>query len=257
MADLPPREYTQVRQPEFDIVILDCMAFDSIRLITFDCYGTLIDWENGMLAAMRPMFSRNGRSIPDGQLLEHYGDIEAEIEAGPYLPYRQVLSRAVQEMGRRLDVPISEPQGADFAQSLTRWQPFPDTVAALQSMKRRFRLGIISNIDDDLFADTRKKLIVEFDFVVTAQQVGSYKPSQRNFQEALRRGGISKPQMLHAGQSLYHDISPANALGITNVWVNRPSVRPGAGAARPGVATPTYQVSSLAELAALVASASA
>src|SRR5215475_1885787 len=196
------------------------MGFESIRLITFDCYGTLIDWENGMLAALRPMFSHHG----DAQLLEHYGEIEAEMEAGPYLAYRQVLSRTVQEMGRRMGVAISEQQGAAFAESLTRWQPFPDTVTALQSMKRQFRLGIISNVDDDLFAETRKKLEVEFDFVVTAQQVQSYKPAYKNFEEALRRGSVSKEQMIHAGQSLYHDIAPANALGIRNVWVNRPSI---------------------------------
>jgi|SRR5579859_139453 len=230
------------------------MGFESIRLITFDCYGTLIDWENGMLAALRPMFSRNGRSIPDEQLLEHYGEIEAEIEAGSYLCYRQVLSRTVQEMGRRLGVAISEQQGGDFAESLTRWKPFADTVAALQSMKRKFRLGIISNVDDDLFTETRKKLGIEFDFVVTAQQVRSYKPAQRNFEEALRRGGVSKEQMLHAGQSLYHDIAPANALGISNVWVNRHSARPGSGAAKPGVAKPVYEVRTLAELAVMVSS---
>src|SRR5215467_3557220 len=110
------------------------MGFDSIRLITFDCYGTLVDWENGMLAAMRPLFSRDGQRPDDTQLLEYYGDIEAETEAGPYLPYRQVLSRTVQEMGRRLGVAISEEQGAGFAQSLTRWKPFMDTNAALKTM---------------------------------------------------------------------------------------------------------------------------
>jgi len=233
------------------------MSFASIRLITFDCYGTLIDWENGMLASLRPMFSRDGPRPSDAQLLEQYGEIEAAIEAGQYLPYRQVLSLTVQEMGRRTAMSVSEEQGAAFAESLTQWKPFPDTVATLQSLEKKFRLGIISNVDDDLFAETRKKLDVEFDFVVTAQQVQSYKPSQRNFEEALRRGGVSQEQMLHAGQSLYHDIAPANALGISNVWVNRPSARPGSGAAKPGVATPTYEVRSLAELAALVGSASA
>jgi 2-haloacid dehalogenase len=233
------------------------MGFEAIRLITFDCYGTLVDWESGMLDWLRPMFFREGERPDDAQLLSAYGDVEAQIEAGPYLPYRQVLSRTVQEMGRRLDAPISEEQGARFAQSLTRWKPFPDTNTALQAMKKKFRLGIISNIDDDLFAQTRKMLDVEFDFVITAQEVQSYKPSPRNFEEALRRGRVSREQMLHAGQSLYHDIAPANALGIRNVWVNRPSVRPGSGAAKPGAATPTYKVSSLAELAVLVSSASA
>src|SRR4051812_5090333 len=110
------------------------MGFDSIHLITFDCYGTLIDWESGMLAALRPMFSRAGHAVPDAQLLEHYGEAEAELEAGPYLPYREVLSRGVQQMGRRLGVEISAEQGAAFAGTLVLWQPFPDTVSALQSL---------------------------------------------------------------------------------------------------------------------------
>jgi len=234
------------------------MPLESIRLITFDCYGTLIDWENGMLAALRPLFSRDGRRAADTQILELYGEIEAELESGPYLPYRQVLAQAAQELGRRLAMEISTEQGRAFAESLTAWKPFLDTIAALQSLATRFRLGIISNVDDDLFAETRKKLApVEFDFVVTAQQMQSYKPSHRNFEEAIRRSGLSKDQILHAGQSLYHDIDPANALGIRNVWVNRPSIRPGSGAARPGTATPTYEVRTLAELSALLSAASA
>jgi 2-haloacid dehalogenase len=234
------------------------MSFESIRLITFDCYGTLIDWENGMLAALRPLLSRDGRNVPDLQILELYGEIEAELESGPYLPYRQVLAQAAREIGRRLDKEISAEDGRAFAESLTRWKPFIDTLPALQSLARRFRLGIISNVDDDLFAETRKKLApVEFDFVVTAQQMQSYKPAHRNFEEAVRRSGLSKDQILHAGQSLYHDIAPANALGIRNVWVNRPSIRPGSGAARPGTATPTYEVRILAELSALLSAASA
>ena len=234
------------------------MALESIRLITFDCYGTLIDWENGMLAALRPLLLKDGRSVSDSQILELYGEIEAELEAGPYLPYRQVLAQAAREIGRRVETEISAEEGSAFAESLTRWKPFLDTVSALQSLGRRFRLGIISNVDDDLFAETRKKLApMEFDFVVTAQQMRSYKPSHKNFEEAIRRSGLSKDQVLHAGQSLYHDIAPANALGIQNVWVNRPSIRPGSGAARPGIATPSYEVHSLAELSALLTATSA
>jgi 2-haloacid dehalogenase len=119
-------------------------------------------------------------------------------------------------------------------------------------------LGIISNVDDDLFAETRMKLApVTFDLVVTAQQVQSYKPAQKNFEETIRRSGLSKDQILHAGQSLYHDIAPANALGIRNVWVNRPSIRPDSGAAKPGTAKPDYEVHTLAELSMLMNDANA
>jgi 2-haloacid dehalogenase len=234
------------------------MSFDSIRLITFDCYGTLIDWENGMLAALHSLFSRDGHKIADAQILELYGEIEAELESGPYLPYREILSRTAQEIGSRLNTHVSVEEARGFAGSITRWKPFMDTVAALQSIAERFRLGIISNVDDDLFAETRKKLTpVECDFVVTAQQMQSYKPCHKNFEEAIRRSGLSKDQILHAGQSLYHDIAPANALAIRNVWVNRPSIRPGASATRTVAATPTYQVRSLAELSVLLFAASA
>ncbi len=226
------------------------MGLESIRLITFDCYGTLIDWETGMLAALRPLFGKNG--VSDAKLLELYGDAEAEVEAGPYRRYCDVMSETVQAMGCRLGVGVTPEDGRRFAASLPSWEPFPDTVASLQALARKFRLGIISNVDDDLFAKTRKKLGVDFDVVVTAEQMQSYKPSLRNFQEALRRSGLSKDQVLHAGQSVYHDIVPASFLGITNVWVNRPSVRPGAGAAKPASAQPTYEVHSLKELVGLL-----
>ncbi len=226
------------------------MDVESVRLITFDCYGTLIDWETGMLAALRPLFCRNGKMVSDKRLLEVYGEAEAEIEAGPYQRYRTVLSETVQAMGRELGVNISAEEGRQFAASVALWEPFPDTVACLQALARRYKLGIISNIDDDLFAGTQRKLGVNFDLIVTAEQVQSYKPSLKNFQEALRRSGLSKDEVLHAGQSVYHDIVPAGFLGIANVWVNRPSIRPGAGAAKPASAQPQFEVQNLNELVA-------
>jgi 2-haloacid dehalogenase len=197
------------------------------------------------------LFSRAGQ-ISDFDLLEQYAEAEVELEAGPYLPYREVLSRSVQQIGKQLGVSVSADEGGRFAESLKNWDPFPDTVEALHHLAQHFELGIISNVDDDLFAATAKKLKVHFSVVVTAQQVTSYKPSLRNFQEALRTSGKSKEQMLHAGQSIYHDIVPATSLGIANVWVNRPSIRPGAGAAKAAVAQPRHQVQSLAELVELV-----
>lgn len=228
------------------------MDFQSIRLITFDCYGTLIDWETGMLSGLRKLFSSSRQGIADNQILELYGEVEAELESGPYIPYRQVLSQTVQEMGRRCNIGVSKEAAMRFAQSLTEWDPFPDTVASLQALARKYRLGIISNIDDDLFAGTRKKLLVDLDPIVTAQQVQSYKPSLKNFQEAIKRSGLNKEQILHAGQSVYHDIVPSSFLGLANVWVNRHSARPGSGAAKPAVAQPSAEVHSLAELVGLL-----
>lgn len=229
------------------------MTFESIALITFDCYGTLVDWETGILKGLRSLFI----NVPDTELLKHYGEIEAELESGPYMRYRDVLAKTAEQMGQRLGVNVSRQQAKDFAESLPQWEPFPDTVAALQTLSRNFQLGIISNIDDDLFALTQKKLPVKFEVIVTAQQVQSYKPSFKNFEEAIKRSGRSKDEILHAGQSLYHDVAPANSLGIKNVWVNRPSIVPNSGAAKPGVAQPGLEVHSLAELAGLMVPAEA
>jgi 2-haloacid dehalogenase len=228
------------------------MSLESIRLITFDCYGTLIDWETGMLKGLRQIFSRAHANITDVELLEQYADAEARLESGPYLRYREVLTRAVLLMGQRLGIAVSEQQGSNFAASLIDWEPFPDTVDALGALSKRFKLGIISNVDDDLFAVSRKKLQAPFEVVVTAEQVHSYKPSLKNFQEMLRRSGLEKEQILHAAQSVYHDVVPASSLGLLSVWVNRPSVRPGVGVAKKATAQPSYTVSSLAELARLL-----
>jgi 2-haloacid dehalogenase len=224
------------------------MNFESIALITFDCYGTLIDWETGILKALRPLFG----PVLDTELLKHYGEIEAELEGVPYLRYRDVLAKTAEQMGQRLGVNVSSRQAEDFAESLPGWEPFPDTVAALQTLSKKYQLGIISNIDDDFFAQTQKKLPVPFAVIVTAQQVQSYKPSLKNFEETIKRSGRSKNEILHAGQSLYHDVAPANSLGIKNVWVNRPSIVPNSGAAKPGSAQPGLKVHSLAELAGLM-----
>src|SRR5947209_6888199 len=225
------------------------MDFSSVQLITFDCYGTLIDWETGMLAALRSLFPSHAH-ITDEQLLAMYGEIEVRLEAGPYLAYRTVLSRTAEEMGRRLGVELSAEQCQQFAESLKRWPPFPDSVESLKTLAKHYRLGIISNTDDDLFAASQKLLQAPFAMIVTAQQVQSYKPSLRNFEEAMKRAGIPKETMLHAAQSIYHDIAPANTLGLKNVWVNRRFGKQGPGATVTGDAKPGLEVRSLSELAA-------
>jgi 2-haloacid dehalogenase len=227
------------------------MNLKDVRLITFDCYGTLIDWETGMLASLRSLL-RKRVEIEDDKLLELYGQIEAQLESGPYMVYRAVLGRAAEEIGRRLGAPITAADAQHFAQSLRLWKPFPDTVEALQALCKHFKLAIISNVDDDLFADTQRLLRTTFEFVVTAQQVRSYKPSTRNFEEAMKRAeerGIAKNEILHAAQSLYHDVAPANTLGLKSAWINRRFDKSGFGATTPSDAKPLFTVNSMADLA--------
>lgn len=211
------------------------MDFSRFSTISFDCYGTLIDWESGILPTLRTVLANHGQTLPDAAILELYGEFEAEAESGPYRSYRDVLQSVVRAFADRLNFAASSAEIHSLHESVTAWRPFPDTVSALRELRKRYRLAIISNIDDDLFAETQKHLEVKFDGVITAEQAKSYKPSINNFQMALRALAISPEQLLHAGQSVYHDVVPARSLGISTVWVNRKSARPGIGAVRDSV----------------------
>jgi 2-haloacid dehalogenase len=157
----------------------------------------------------------------------------------------------VQGFGRRLGFVASEAERRALPESMANWQPFPDTVAALQRLKTRYSLNIISNVDDDLFAASARRLQVQFDQVTTAQQAHSYKPSSNNFLLALQKIGIPREEVLHVGQSIYHDVVPAQELGLATVWVNRRSPCPGAGATKPAEAKPDLEVPDLKTLADL------
>jgi 2-haloacid dehalogenase len=226
--------------------------FSTVRVITFDCYGTLIDWENGILSAVRPILSSHGAELGNADILGLYGELEAEAEAGEFHPYREVLRDVVRRFGERLGFQASVTEQDSLPDSLANWRPFPDTVAALRQLHARFQLGIISNVDDDLFAATAPQLQTDFNFVVTAGQARAYKPSHKIFQLAQKKIGLPVTQWLHAGQSLYHDVIPAKALGIATAWVNRASARPGAGAAKRASGEPDAEVATLEELADLV-----
>ena len=227
------------------------MDLSQFECLTFDCYGTLIDWETGILAALKPILEGHHRQLSDDAILELYGTIEAQIESGDYLPYRLVLQRVTQRLGARLSFPLYEGEATALAESLKHWPPFPDTVESLKRLKSRFKLAIVSNTDDDLFADTSKLLEVPFDYVITAQQVKSYKPSHRNFERALEVIGLPKAKVLHCAQSIFHDVVPAKKLGIANVWVNRRAGKQGGGATKVATETPDLTVASLKELADL------
>ncbi len=218
--------------------------------MTFDCYGTLIDWETGILGALRPIVTGHGKQIEDACLLELYGELEAEGEAGPYCSYREVLAGVVHGLGRRLGFTPSLEEEASLARSLKNWKPWPDTVAALQRLQKRFKLAICSNVDDDLFAPTGRKLKVHFTDVITAQQARCYKPCLDLFRLALQRLNASPGHVLHIAQSIYHDAVPARTLGMATVWVNRPSANTGVGAVKPSAEKADWEIPDLATLAA-------
>ncbi len=226
------------------------MDFGRFEALTFDCYGTLIDWESGILTALRDLFGGRGEPLPDGsELLELFGRLESAAEEGPFRSYREVLHEVAEGFARELGVGPDPQRAAAFASSVGRWPPFGDSRGALRALGSRYRLAIVSNVDDDLFEGSAARLGVDFAEVITAQQVRSYKPARAHFDEALRRLELPRERVLHVAQSLYHDVAPAKALGFRCVWVNRRSGSAGAGATPAATATPDLEVPDLATLA--------
>jgi 2-haloacid dehalogenase len=225
------------------------LNFSQVKLLTFDCYGTLIDWESGIFSALRPVLVAHGKSIPDADLLALYGEFEVDAEAGEYRPYRDVLESVVRAFGQRLGFAPTQEEIQSLPASLSRWRPWPDTVAGLQRLATRYQLAIISNIDDAMFAMTRSFLPVNFATVTTAQQAGCYKPGLEIFRLALSKATVRPDQILHVGQSIYHDVLPAQSLGLATVWVNRPSPRAGIGAVKQAAGKPDLEVPDIATLA--------
>lgn len=205
---------------------LDCAK---LRLITFDCYGTLIDWESGIRRALARVLGSAGVDWDD-RFFNLYLQREAHHERQPYRTYREILVATERDVlaGAGLP-PTKEPQ---LPESLSKWPRFDDTVGALQRLSRRYKLGILSNVDRDLFSQTNKLLEVQFDIVITAQDVNSYKPGLAHFTRLREAIGVGEGEHLHVAQSLYHDIMPCTQLGIDCAWVNRRSEQ-NLGAARP------------------------
>lgn len=224
------------------------LDFNRFEVITFDCYGTLINWEDGILNCLRPILAHHGKSADEPKVLKLFGDFEANAEQGEYRRYREILESVVKGFGDHLGFTPTNEETKSLPESLATWKPWSDTVKALHELQQRFRLCIISNVDDDLFAATQPQLEVKFDHVVTAQQAKAYKPSLKIFELALSRIGAPAHRLLHVGQSIYHDVVPAQSLGLATVWVNRPSVRKGVGAVKATQGRPDVEVSSLAEL---------
>jgi 2-haloacid dehalogenase len=228
------------------------LRFDGFEVLTFDCYGTLIDWETGIRDALAPVLAAHGVAAETERVLELYGELESEAERGEYRGYRVILRTVLEALGARLGFRPTPQELQRFSASVGDWPAFSDSPRALQALHRKYRLAIISNIDDDLFASSARRLQVQFDWIITAQQARSYKPSPNNFRLALARIGVPPARILHVAQSRFHDIAPASRLGLATVWVNRRHGKAGAGATPAAQATPDLEVPDLQTLAARI-----
>lgn len=190
-----------------------------VRALTFDCYGTLVDWLGGVRDAVRA--SRSLAGVDLARLVVDRENEELELEAGPYRPYREVLAISLARAARKQEREPTEAELTAFADGMGAWKPFPETHDALVRLRERFRLAILSNVETATLRRTVELLDVPFDVLVTAEEVRSYKPAKAHFAEALERLQLAKNEVLHVAQSLRHDVRPALALGWSTAWVNR------------------------------------
>lgn len=223
------------------------LDFAQFEWLSFDCYGTLIDWESGILGYLQPLLEKKCRFATDEEVLAIYSELEPRHQSGPYHSYREVLAAVVRDFGREFRFPVTPAEAVGLADSIANWEPFDDTVAGLRQLQSRYKLAILSNIDDDLFAFSARQLEVHFDSVLTAQQLRSYKPSLANFRALLRQLAVDRSRLLHVAESLYHDVAPAKSLGIATVWVNRRQGR--TGASKLADIRPDFEVRNIGELA--------
>jgi putative hydrolase of the HAD superfamily len=228
------------------------LKFTDFEALSFDCYGTLINWEAGIAAVLSPWATRHGLGLDQERLLETYAADEAKAELEhPTELYPDILARSFRSLGEELGAPVSDEDAAALASSVPHWPAFEDSHDALTLLGARFKLIILSNVDRASFAGSQARLGVEFTSVLTAEEIGSYKPSLRNFAalaaeaEQLR---IDHGRLLHVAQSLFHDHVPAKQAGLPTVWINRRRDHPGWGAtpAPPAEITPDWEFPSMA-----------
>jgi len=228
--------------------MLDLRNFEAL---TFDCYGTLIDWPGGILGVLRPFREQHGIDATDQDMLAAYARAEAHIQRSYFRAYSEVQREVMKSLALHYRVDSGSFDEDALSKALPSWKPFEDTNASLETLARYYRLVILSNTDDDLFAETAKHFTVTFDDVITAQQVGAYKPAFRMFHAAKDRVGVHPSRILHVAQSLFHDIKPAKSLDWHAVWVDRHGEQAGA-ATHPGYTEPDLIVPDLDTLAAMV-----
>ena len=208
------------------------MRLSDFNALSFDCYGTLIDWEGGLADALRPLRQRSGATSEE--LIDAYGPVEHAVEEEfPGLRYSELLEKVHQRLSEQFSVQPEADAARAFGQSVGDWPAFPDSAEALRYLKQHFKLIILSNVDRASFARSNQRLGVSFDHIFTAEEIGSYKPDLRNFEYLLGRlsdAGIAKDQLLHTAQSLFHDHAPANRMGIASAWIDRRHDKAGSGA---------------------------
>lgn len=229
--------------------------FSRFKALTFDCYGTLIDWETGINDLVRPWLREMVVQLPDDLILSAFALMQAKHQqVRPALLCPEVLCRTWNDIEGTFGWQQNKEHANAFANSQGAWPPFSDTNESLRHLKKYYKLGILSNVDNNSLDGTLKQLSVSFDVLVTAEDVRSYKPGLAHFETALSKCaalGIGKAEILHVAQSKHHDINPGRQIGLTTVWVNRRHGKQGSGATLATEAQPDLIVNSLAELVAL------
>jgi 2-haloalkanoic acid dehalogenase type II len=231
------------------------MKLTDFTTLTFDVYGTLIDWESGMVAGLQPLLQRTGQSLSRDRILEAHARHESTQQRyTPHLQYRLLLAVVYKRLAEEWGVTVSHDECLAYGDFVKQWPAFADTAQALAYLKQHYKLVVLSNVDNESFAYSQRKLGVEFDAVYTAEDIGSYKPTQRNFDymlEKLGERGIDKAQILHTAESMFHDHQPANRNGLANCWIYRRHDKEGFGATmNPGdMPTVDFRFNSMAELA--------
>ena len=255
---IPERRFAVNISPSDGLPAINCdswrrmpvLDFSKYEWISFDCYGTLVDWETGISDAVTGIFARHGVRRTRNEILAMFSGAEPRVQSsGEFLEYRRVLRDVMEIMAWEASVRLPQAEAVYLPDSLPGWPVFPDATQALQDMQSRYKLAIISNVDDDLFAETAANMVISFDAVISSEQAGSYKPNPRNFHLARERMGVENSNWLHVAESLYHDIGPANLLGIDSVWVNRPDR---GGGSRRTDAVPSLEVPDIAALARMM-----
>lgn len=202
--------------------MMDLDAFDAL---TFDCYGTLVDWADGVSSALQPILRDHDVEVDDEELFRLYGRFEKDVQSGAYVQYREVLRRVGRRFGDHFGFTPTNAELERVADSVGRWPVFGDTNTALGRLGEHVRLAVVSNVDDALFHETARQFPVSFDEVITAEQVGAYKPALEPLEAAFTRLGVPPNRLLHVAQSVYHDVNPAGRLGLSCVWVQRYGTR--------------------------------